>query len=102
MKFIKKILNLLGDDEPVLEQVDPNELIAELKDLLRITHNNVRYIRSYSNVLKGMSVTMKGSSAAETRRKRNWAKSKLEWLAYKLKEEQVMVELYTERLKQYS
>ena len=102
MNFIKKILSLLGDDEPVSEQVDPTESIAELKGLLTISHNNVRYIKSYSNVLKGMSVTMKGSSAAETRRKRTWAKSKLEWLASRLKEEQFMVELYTEQLKQYS
>ena len=102
MNFIKRIFNLLGDDEPVLERVDHEESIAELKDLLKISHNNVRYIRSYSNVLKSMSVTMKGSSAAETRRKRNWAKSKLEWLDSKLKEEQVMVELYKEQLNQYS
>ena len=65
--------------------------IREVKALRLITINNVRYINSYLNTLHSVVNCMKGNSIAETKRKREWARKKIQWLESKLPEEQGMI-----------
>lgn len=58
-----------------------------LPELMTQSIENVRYIKAYINTLRGNIHTMKGESAAETKRKREQAKVKLKWLDSKLSEE---------------
>ena len=72
----------------------------ELIELRLITINNVRYLRSYISTLRSMSNTIKGASAAETRKKRDWAKSQVKWLETKLKEEQYMEVYWNQKIQE--
>ena len=65
--------------------------LKELSELRLITLNNVRYISSYINTLHSVVNCMKGNNAAETKRKREGARKKLEWLKSKLIEEKGML-----------
>ena len=71
----------------------------ELIDLRRITIGNVMYINSYINTLTSNLNSAKGNSAAETKRKRIWIRSKIEWLSNKLTEENVMFTYYDNLIK---
>jgi hypothetical protein len=70
--------------ESDLRKKEQRRMIPQL-----MTHSidNVRYIRAYINTLRGNIHHMKGESAADTKRKREGARSQLNWLEGKLSEE---------------
>jgi len=73
--------------------------IKEIKALRLITINNARYIRSSINVLNGAVNHAKGSNAAETKRKREFLRTRLNWLKGKQSEEESMIIYYDSLLK---
>lgn len=66
--------------------------------LLEQSALNVRYLRSYINTLRGTATSVQGSTAAETKRKRDGAKAQLEWLERKLEEETFYLQHYARLL----
>lgn len=82
-----------------LDQVQKQK--DELIDLRLITIKNVSYIKSYLNVLNSNIKTSKGNNAAETKRKREWIRNKINWLENKLVEEEGMVTYYDSVLSSY-
>jgi len=76
--------------------------LQECKELRLITINNVRYISGYLSTLHSVVNCVKGSTAAETKRKRNQARKKISWLEGKLKEEKAMVDYWDMRVKKLS
>ena len=76
--------------------------LRETKELRLITINNVRYISGYLSTLHSVVNCVKGSSIAETKRKRDWARKKISWLEGKLEEEKVMVDYWNKRVKKLS
>ena len=76
--------------------------LRETKELRLITINNVRYISGYLSTLHSVVNCVKGSSIAETKRKRDWARKKISWLEGKLEEEKVMVDYWDRRVKKLS
>lgn len=77
-------------------------MLRETKELRLITINNVRYISGYLSTLHSVVNCVKGSSIAETKRKRDWARKKISWLEDKLEEEKVMVDYWNKRVKKLS
>lgn len=105
LKWIKDIIEsnqeqarLADQAKEVLAQQANKERLDELRDLRRITITNVIYLRSYLNVLRSVSNTIKGASAAETRKKRQGAKAQIKWVETKLQEEEYMETYWTNRL----
>ena len=88
-------LNLIESEKEIEIQNKRNELI----DLRRITIGNVMYINSYINTLTSNLNSAKGNSAAETKRKRIWIRSKIDWLSNKLTEENAMFTYYDNLIK---
>ena len=76
--------------------------LQECKELRLITINNVRYISGYLSTLHSVVNCVKGSTVAETKRKRDWARKKISWLEGKLEEEKVMVDYWDKRVKKLS
>jgi DNA polymerase III alpha subunit len=76
--------------------------LQESKELRLITINNVRYISCYLRTLHSVVNCVKGSSMAETKRKRDWARKKISWLEGKLEEEKAMVDYWDMRVKKLS
>lgn len=106
IKFIKTYLNNRAEAEQ--DQIDQRRArtarakanwIKELKALRLITINNARYIRSSINVLNGVVNHAKGSNATETKRKREFLVTRLEWLKVKQEEEESMILYYDSLLK---
>jgi hypothetical protein len=106
IKLIKTYLNNRAEAEQ--DRIDQRRaraakakanLIKELKALRLITINNARYIRSSINVLNGAVNHAKGSNAAETKRKREFLRIRLEWLKVKQSEEESMIIHYDSLLK---
>lgn len=81
-----------------MEEKRQANMAQEWKEELIQCKANVRQLTSSINVYGSMVNVAKGNSAAETRRKRKEAKEHLEWMQRKLKEEQGMVEYYTNLL----
>ena len=77
-------------------------MLRETKELRLITINNVRYISGYLNTLHSVVNCVKGSSIAETKRKRDGARKKISWLEDKLEEEKAMVDYWNKRVKKLS
>jgi len=107
LKWIKDIIESKQEQErladqakEVLVQQANKEKLTELIDLKRITITNARYLRSYLNVLRSVSFTTKGASAAETRKKRQWAKDKIKWVETKLKEEEAMEIYFSQQVRE--
>jgi len=65
--------------------------VNEIKALRLIAINNARYIRASINVLNGTVNHAKGSSAAETKRKREFLRKRLAWLQRNQGEEEGMI-----------
>lgn len=57
---------------------------------------NVRHISSTLKVLDSIQHTVKGDSAADTRKKRESAKARIEWYKRKLTEEKAMVKYFAD------
>jgi hypothetical protein len=76
--------------------------LQEIRELRLITINNVRYITGYLNILHSVVNCVKGSSIAETKRKRDGARKKISWLEDKLEEEKAMVDYWNKRVKKLS
>lgn len=95
---IKDSIQPTKDPGPDLELIKRRKL-AELKELLRITNCNINYIKAYLNTLGSVANNTKGDTAAETRNKRQWVKSKIEWLNRKVEEEIVMSKIYENQIK---
>jgi len=74
-------------------------MLRETKELRLITINNVRYISGYLSTLHSVVNCVKGSSVAETKHKRDWARKKISWLEGKLEEEKAMVDYWNRRVK---
>lgn len=98
MELYRRIRKILGiKTEAEKAEIRRRRLAAirrEAKELYTICLNNVRYIRACINVHKSVAVTAKGSTAAETKRKREHAKQMVQWLERKLPEEEALVEYY--------
>lgn len=77
-------------------------MLRETKELRLITINNVRYISGYLSTLHSVVNCVKGSSVAETKRKRDGARKKISWLEDKLEEEKAMVDYWNKRVKKLS
>ena len=73
--------------------------IKETQELRLIAINNVRYIKSAINVFNSVVNTIKGQSAAETKRRRATARIQLEWYKSKLPEEEVALIHWEKKLK---
>jgi hypothetical protein len=101
----KKVNQFKQDSELERKRIESEREIEiqnkrnELIDLRRITIGNVMYINSYINTLNSNLNSAKGNSAAETKRKRIWIRSKMEWLANKLTEENAMFTYYDNLIK---
>ncbi len=93
IKSKREQVRLADQAKEVLHKQALQEKISELKDLRRITINNVMYLKSYLNTLRSVVNCMKGASAAETRKKRQGARDQIKWVETKLKEEELM-EIY--------
>lgn len=98
INWFSKIQNEYKRDELHKETLRLHQLqdkrlaqIKEVKELQLITINNVRYIKSYMNILHSVVNYAKGNSVLETKRKREWAKNKIQWLQSKLLEEEGMI-----------
>lgn len=105
LKWINDIIESKQEQQRLTDQAKDmlanearQEKLEELRDLRRITITNVMYLRSYLNVLRSVSNTMKGASAAETRKKRQGAKLQIKWVETKLKEEELMETYWTKQL----
>jgi len=106
IKFIKTYLDNRAEAEQ--DRIDQRRAraakakanwIKELKALRLITIINARYIRSSINVLNGVVNHATGSNAAETKRKREFLRTRLEWLKGKQSEEESMIIYYDSLLK---
>ena len=102
---MKKLLNILFTSreerlkaKQEAERIRIEKLKSDLTADITITCGNINYIKSYTNVLSMNLHTSKGGSAAETRRKRDWIRTKIEWLSNKLTEETAMLEYYKKEL----
>jgi hypothetical protein len=69
-----------------------------IPDLFQQSHSNVGYIRSHINTLRGNANSVQGATAADTKRKRDGAKARLEWLERKLDEEIFYLQHYARLL----
>lgn len=97
-RVIRKILNLKTKEEKAeIKRRRLASIRKEAKALYSICLSNVRYIRSSIKVHKSVSVTAQGANAAETKRKRDHAKSMVSWYEKKLIEEEGLV-LYYKKL----
>lgn len=101
IKFIKKYLERKAkekqdriDRELTRVSIKRERLITELKALRLITINNAMYIRSSINVLNSAVNHAKGSNAAETKKKREFLRNRLDWLKLKQVEEEDMILYY--------
>lgn len=101
IKFIKTYLdNKAGAEQERIDQIKIRTVkakanwIKELRVLRLITINNARYIRSSINVLNGVVNHATGSNATETKRKKEFLRTRLEWLKVKQIEEESMVLYY--------
>jgi hypothetical protein len=73
--------------------------VREVEELRLITINNIRYIRSAINVFNSVVNTVKGQSAAETKKRRIAAQAQLKWYKLKLPEEEAMLNHWQKMLK---
>jgi len=106
LKWINDILESRQEQQRLADQAKDllaykakQEKLEELRDLRRITITNVMYLKSYLNTLRSVANCMKGSNAAETRKKRQGAKAQIKWLETKLKEEENMEIYWTNKLR---
>lgn len=71
----------------VERDINTRERSKIIPKLMTQSIDNVRYLSAYINTLRGNVHSMRGESAADTKRKRESAKSQLKWLERKLVEE---------------
>ncbi len=109
IKFIKTYFKEKAESNLIQEQEAKDKakanaarkkktFVNEIKALRLIAINNARYIRASINTLNGSVNHAKGSSAAETKKKRAVLRERLEWLKSKKDEEEVMVDYYNSLL----
>ena len=61
---------------------------SDIQALRLISINNIRYIRSSINVLTSTLHSIKGNNGAETRKRREFTRKRIDWLTNKLPEEE--------------
>ena len=76
-----------------------NEVTTEYTELLAITCDNILYLRGSINTLSALVNTMKGSSGAETKAKREFQRNQIEWYKRNLEEEETLKEHYLQYVK---
>ena len=104
-KYAKHLIdaeNKKNEERARLINIKRKEKKQEFIELRLITINNTRYIRSYMNTLGSVLASSTGKNAAETRKKRDGARKKLEWLKCKLSEEESMTIYYDSLIKRIS